>query len=163
MSRDKLSDAATDVVQDARALASYIKARNLQVLSAEVRPQVQVCFYSSGASEGRDSVTEVFVELTETLKTPELSASRIDDSVLLTASGTYKHMRLDFKLYAQKYESRLLVRELPGLDGVDDHVNVTVSREALEAAIVLLSEHADDCDLTCQQYGQVPCYADRAL
>lgn len=158
--RTERSDAAADVVRDARALADLIKGRNLQVLQASVRPEVQVCFYARGK---RDTVTEFFLELAELLGDADLVATRVQDSVLLTATGLYKKVLLSIKLYASEYETQLLARELEGLGSVKDHEDVSTSREALQAAVVLMSMHADDCDLICQQYGQIPCYADRAL
>lgn len=160
MTRDRLSDAAADVVRDTRALADFTKGRNLRVISAGVRPDVTVTFFVRGE---RDSVTEYFVELTETLTGPELSACRVNASVHLKASGTYKKVTLSFTLIASDYEAQLLLRDLPSIGDVRDHDDVAVSRESLEAAVVLLSTHADDCDGTCTQYGKVPCYADRAL
>jgi hypothetical protein len=158
--RTERSDDAADVVRDARALTDLIKGRNLQVIQASVRPSVEVCFFAAGE---RDTITEFFLELADLLGSADLVACRVQDSVLLTATGLYKKVLLSIKLYAPKYEARLLDRELEGLSGVKDHKDVPTSREALQAAVALMSEHADDCDLTCQQYGQIPCYADRAL
>lgn len=160
MTADEPSKEPADVVRDARALADFIKGRNLRVLQAGVRPYLEVTFFARGE---RDTITEFFLELSGTLTDPQLTAKRVGDSVFLIASGTYKRVQLSFTLVAAEYEARLLSRELQNLGDAREHEAVVVSREALEAAVELMSTHADDCDLTCQQYGQVPCYADRAL
>jgi hypothetical protein len=160
MTREQLSNDPADVVRDAKALTDFIKGRNLQVLQAGVRPYVEVCFFAHGK---RDTITEFFLELAEILIDPELTVTRVQGTVMFTATGGYKDVSLSAKLHVGDYESALLVRELRGVAEVEDHVDVPTSREALESAVVLLSTHADDCDGTCQQYGQVPCYADRAL
>lgn len=160
MTADQPSDAAAEVVRDTRVLADFIKSRNLRVLHAMVRPHLEVTFFARGE---RDTITEFFLELSGTLAEPQLTAKRVGDSVFLIASGTYKRVQLSFTLVAADYEARLLLRELPDLGSAREHDGVPVSREALEAAVELMSTHADDCDLTCQQFGQVPCYADRAL
>lgn len=157
MTANRLTDDASTVAQDARALATYIKARDLRVISAGVRPRIEVTFFFYGL------VTEQFIKLANALKEPTLTTYRVDESVWLVAEGEFRGSNLQPSIIATDYEAQLLRKLVPGLDEAGDRGRVPLSPELLTAAVAKMHEHADDCDLTCQKYGEVPCYADRAL
>ncbi len=157
MTSNKLTDDPIIVARDARALATYIKARGLRVISAGVRPDVEVTFFSVGL------VTEQFIKFAKPLSDPTFTTFRSDDSVWLRAKGGFSGSELQASIIAGRYEAQLLCNELPSLGEAKDQAKVPLLLESLTSALAKMHEHADDCDLTCQQYGQVPCYATRAL
>jgi len=160
MSRNDLSDAAEDVVRDSRILASFIKACNTRVSRAEVRPDIEVTFFTYRQHE---SSTRASLDLSTKLIAPAFNARRVGDIVFLEAAGTYKGVPLAFTVIASEYEAQLLKRDLLDIADAPEREVVAVSKDALLLAAEKMTEHADDCDGTCQQYGQIPCYADRAL
>lgn len=157
MSRDSLPDDPATVVRDARALAIYIKERDLRVISVGVRPSVEVTFFFHG------NCTEQFLNFYKPLKEPTFSSFWIADSVWLRAKGGFRGPTVEASIIAASYEARLLRQMLPDLNTASEQQKVPTTLESVVAVLNKMNEHADDCDLTCQQYGQVPCYADRAL
>jgi hypothetical protein len=160
MTRNDLSDAAEDVVRDSRILASFIKACNTRVSRAEVRPDIEVTFFTH---RQYDSSTRASLDLSKKLIAPGFHARRVGDSVFLEAAGTYKGVPLAFTVIASEYEAQLLKRDLPDVADAREQESVPVSHDMLELAAQKMTEHCDDCDGTCTGYGQIPCYADRAL